>query len=153
MQSSRLMLTGMLAIVAYGQQTKVVPKVVFVCEHGAAKSVIAASELQRMAKERGLAVTVVSRGSNPDAEIAPGVRKELESSGMLLGSAKPTKVSANDLTGATRVISFGPDLSALMPKGSKVLDWSATPPPSQDYKAARDHILKQLESLLADLPK
>ena len=151
MQSLRLMLTGMLAIAAYGQQqTKVAPKVVFVCEHGAAKSVMAASELQRMAKERGLAVTVLSRGSNPDAEIAPGVRKELEAAGMDLGSAKPTKVSAKDLTGATRVISFGPDLSTLMPKGAKVLDWSATPAPGQDYKAAREHILKQLEALLAD---
>ncbi len=151
------MMTGLFVIAsltAFGQQqTKAVPKVVFVCEHGAAKSVMAASELQRMAKERGLEVTVLSRGSNPDAEIAAGVRKELEAAGMVLGSAKPAKVSAQDLTGATRVISFGPDLSTFLPKGAKALDWSATPAPSQDYKAAREHILKQLEALLADLPK
>ena len=156
MRSFKMMLTGLLAIVAFAlhaQQTKVVPKVVFVCEHGAAKSVMAASELQRLAKERGLAITVLSRGSNPDAEIATGVRKELEAAGMDLGSAKPTKVSARDLTGAARVISFGPDLSALLPKGATVLDWSATPAPSQDYKTSREYILKQLEALLAELPK
>jgi hypothetical protein len=46
------------------------PTVVFVCEHGSAKSVIAAVEFKRMAKENGLDVNVLTRGTNPDPEIA-----------------------------------------------------------------------------------
>lgn len=45
------------------------PMIVFVCEHGSAKSVIAASEFERMAKKEGLAVNILARGTNPDAEI------------------------------------------------------------------------------------
>jgi hypothetical protein len=49
-------------------------KVVFVCEHGSAKSVIAAAELSRMAKERGLDLSILARGTNPDAEVPKLVR-------------------------------------------------------------------------------
>ena len=129
------------------------PKVVFVCEHGAAKSVMAAAEFRRMAKEKGLTVDVVSRGTVPDAEIPAAIRNGLMSDGMDIGAAKPVKVSAQDLAGATKIVSFGPDLAEWLPKGSKTLDWSATPSPGKDYRAAREYIVKQLEPLVADLEK
>ena len=132
-------------------QAQTAKKVVFVCEHGAAKSVIAATEFQRMAKEKGLNLDVVSRGTSPDAEIAPGVRAGLRADGLDAGSGNPVKVTKQDLAGAVKVISFGPDLSALLPEGAKVLDWSATPAPGKDYRAARDHIRQQLRSLLDEL--
>ncbi|MGH9334858.1 MAG: hypothetical protein ACRD21_14045, partial [Vicinamibacteria bacterium] len=40
--------------------------VVFVCEHGAAKSVIAAAHFNRLAKERELPFRAISRGTVPD---------------------------------------------------------------------------------------
>jgi protein-tyrosine-phosphatase len=128
-------------------------KVVFVCEHGAAKSVIAAEEFKRMAREKGLVFDVLSRGTAPDAEIAPGVRQGLHADGMDVGGQKPAKVSAKDLAGAVRVVSFGPDLSAMMPEGAKVSDWSATPPPSKDYRAARDDIRARLTALLQEMSR
>src|SRR5262249_61970728 len=39
--------------------------VVFVCEHGAAKSVVAAAYFNRLAAERGLSVRAVARGADP----------------------------------------------------------------------------------------
>ena len=143
-------------IAALGQQPAkpLPPKVVFVCEHGSAKSVIAAAEFERMAKERGVAVQVVSRGTNPDAEIGPAIRQGLHADGIDVGAAaKPIKVSAKDLEGAAKVVSFGPDLAERLPKGAKAADWSATPSPGKDYRAARDYIVKRMESLLAELPK
>jgi protein-tyrosine-phosphatase len=134
-------------------QTTQPTKVVFVCEHGAAKSIIAKAEFERLAKEKGLSVEVVSRGTTPDAEIASGVRKGLLADGTDLGSARPVKISAKDLEGASRVVTFGPDLAEWMPKGVKVLDWSAAPSPSKDYKEARDYIRKQVESLVGDIKK
>lgn len=126
-------------------------KIVFVCEHGAAKSVIAAAEFQRMAKEKGLHFEVICRGTVPDAEVAPGVRAGLRADGLDAGPAVPTKVTKQDLAGSAKVISFGPDLSAYLPQGQKALDWSPTPSPSKDYREARDYIRKQLASLLSDL--
>jgi protein-tyrosine-phosphatase len=128
-------------------------KVVFVCEHGAAKSVLAKAELERVAKEKGLVLEVISRGTVPDAEMSAGVRKGLLGDGVDLGTAKPVKLSAQDLEGAAAVVSFGPDLTEWMPKGSKTVDWSATPSPSKGYAEARDYIRKRMEELLADLAK
>jgi protein-tyrosine-phosphatase len=51
--------------------------VVFVCEHGSAKSVVAAANFNRLAGERGLGLRAVSRGTDPDAEIAPNAEAGL----------------------------------------------------------------------------
>jgi len=127
------------------------PKIVFVCEHGSSKSVVAAAFCRRLAKQRGLDVEVVSRGTAPEPAVPAGVRSGLKSDGIDVGEFKPTGVSAADLRDAAKVISFGPDLSAFT-KGS-VEDWSATPAVSDDYKAARNYIVKQLEMLLDQLSK
>jgi protein-tyrosine-phosphatase len=40
--------------------------IIFVCEHGAAKSVIAAAYFNRFAEQRGLNLRAAARGTNPD---------------------------------------------------------------------------------------
>ena len=40
--------------------------VLFVCEHGAAKSVIAAAYFNQLASEKNLDVRAIERGTNPD---------------------------------------------------------------------------------------
>ena len=152
-----LLLVPMLILgVIRGQDNKTPapkPTVVFVCEHGSAKSVIAATEFQRMVKESGLNVNVLTRGTNPDAEIPKLVRDGLKADGIDVGTLKPTRISATDLAGATKIVSFGPDLRPWLPPGGTVADWSATPSVSQDYGAAQEFIKKQLELLLKDLRK
>src|SRR6266478_6234419 len=84
----------MLATAILAQQTKTTstkPTVVFVCEHGSAKSIIAAAEFERMAKEKGLNLNILARGTNPDAEITKLVRDGLEADGYDVGNLKPTK--------------------------------------------------------------
>ena len=73
---SRLMILGV-AWGIFGLMGQTPTKVVFVCEHGAAKSIIAAAEFARLAKQSGLVVEAVSRGTVPDAEIGAKVRKGL----------------------------------------------------------------------------
>ena len=127
-------------------------KIVFVCEHGSAKSVIAATHCRRLAQERGLNVEIVSRGSAPDAEVPAGVRNGLKADGLDVGSMKPAAVTASDLQGASKIISFGPDLSPLA-GGKPVEDWSATPAVSVDYQAARSYIVKRIQQLLDQVAK
>ena len=63
--------------------------VLFVCLHGAAKSVLAAADFQRMAAERGLDIPAVSAGTEPDAAIAPGVLRILLAEGVDLRGRVP----------------------------------------------------------------
>ncbi len=149
---------NLLAIAALGaagllaqQSASPKPKVVFVCEHGAAKSVLAAAEFERMAKDRGLDFQVLARGTNIDPELSPSVVKGLNADGLTPAVSKPVKVDAKDLAGAVKVVTFGPDLSGLLPKGSQALDWSATPSTGQDYKSARDYIRNELGKMLSQL--
>src|SRR5437773_9158595 len=63
------------ALYAYCQaQTSSVPpprRVLFVCLHGAAKSVIAAAHFRRPAAARGLAIDPAAAGPEPEARLAP----------------------------------------------------------------------------------
>src|SRR5689334_5398102 len=117
-------LLGATALPAQQESKTAPPKIVFVCEHGAAKSVIAAKELEKMAHERGISIQTVSRGKTPDPEIPATVRTGLKADGIEIGTMKPVQVKPEDLRDAARVISFGPDLSALTGQTLSVEDWS-----------------------------
>jgi hypothetical protein len=158
MRPSRCVLSLSLLVVApvWAQDSKssnTKPTVVFVCEHGSAKSIIAAAEFKRMVAERGLELNILARGTNPDGEIPKVVRDGLKADGHDVGASKPTKVSEKDLNGAIRIVSFGPDLTPWLADGAIVADWGATPSVSEDYRLARDYIRKQLELLLKDLKR
>ncbi|NOT62115.1 MAG: hypothetical protein HOP19_18030, partial [Acidobacteria bacterium] len=51
------------------------PTILFICEHGAAKSVIAAAHFDKLAKARGLKYRAVFRGTNPDPTLAASAVK------------------------------------------------------------------------------
>lgn len=149
-----LFLLGLAVVLAQDRKSPdAKPTIVFVCEHGSAKSIIAAAEFERMAREKGLDLNILARGTNPDSEIPKFIRDRLKADGHDVGAAKPTKVSEKDLKGATKIVSFGPDLSPWLTDGATVADWSATPSVSEDYQAAREYIRKQLEILVKDLRK
>jgi hypothetical protein len=146
-----LPLLGAAMLPAWQESTAAPPKIVFVCEHGAAKSVIAAKELEKLARERGISIQTVSRGATPDADIPLYVRTGLKADGIEIGTMKPVQVKPEDLRDAARVISFGPDLSAIAGQTLRVDDWGATPDVSRDFPAARNFIVKRLETLLDEL--
>src|SRR5215218_6072058 len=81
------------------------PTVLFMCPHGAAKSVLASAYFQRLAKERGLNVRVESAGTAPDAEVAPAVTAHLTETGYAVPIAKPRQVTSDELATADVVIS------------------------------------------------
>src|SRR5262250_858896 len=51
-------------------RTAATPRVLFVCLHGAAKSVVAAAHFRRLAAARGLSMDAVAAGTEPDPELA-----------------------------------------------------------------------------------
>ena len=124
------------------------PSVLFVCLHGAAKSVLAAADFKRLAAERGLSVTADSAGTEPDPVIAPGVVATLRAEGVELGQSRPRRVTAADTARASRVITFGCELAEATPAAVPVERWDDVPAVSDDLPLARAAIRRHLDRLL-----
>ncbi len=121
--------------------------VVFVCEHGSAKSVVAAAHFNRLARERCLNATAVARGIHPDEQIAPAAAAGLAADGLTV-EEKPTRLSKDKVTRAIRIVAFC-DLPKDLSAGAYQI-WQV-PPVSADYSTARDVILSHLARLLDEL--
>src|SRR5262245_19294217 len=121
--------------------------VLFVCLHGAAKSLVAARHLDRLARERGMSIHAEYAGTEPDPELTPAAVAGLRAEGLDAGGHRPRRVTEDDLRGAARVVSFGCDLSALAP-GVPVERWDDVPAIRDNYRAARDVIVSRLPALL-----
>ena len=123
-------------------------RVLFVCLHGAAKSVVAAAHFRRLAQARGLSIDAVAAGTEPDAELAPGAVKGLAAEGLTAAPSRPRPVTVYDRDSAARIVSFGCDITAA--RGQRVDQWDV-PAVSDGYTAARDRIVSNVERLVAEL--
>src|SRR5215470_7321940 len=88
------------------KETEQTPVIIFICEHGAAKSIVSAAYFNKLARERHLNFRAIARGTNPDEEISPKVREGLQNDGVSSSEPVPKKISKADLAGARRVITF-----------------------------------------------
>jgi arsenate reductase len=128
-------------------------KVLFMCPHGAAKSVLASAYFRQLAKERGLNVLVASAGTEPDAVVAPAVTAHLTRQGLATPTSAPRKVTAEDFGQADLVISLGCDLSGLpKPKGTLQM-WDDIPSPSANFAAADEAIRARVIALVDELAR
>jgi protein-tyrosine-phosphatase len=121
--------------------------VLFVCLHGAAKSVVGAAHFRRLAAARGLAIDAAAAGTEPDESLTPRAVKGLEAEGLTPAPARPRPVTLYDLDTATRVVSFGCEVS---PTRGSVDQWDV-PNVSDGYETARDRIVANVERLVAEL--
>jgi protein-tyrosine-phosphatase len=139
-----------LLVVAVAGAPPAAPQVVFVCEHGNVKSLIAQEWFNRLAKERGLAVRAVSRGRKPEASVPVPIADALGRDGFEVRKFVPQAPSANEMRKAARVVAIGLDKKAL---GSDIAveTWDGVPPASEDYAAARDALRARIETLLSAL--
>jgi protein-tyrosine-phosphatase len=128
--------------------------IVFVCEHGSAKSLIAASFCERLAKQRGVAVRAVSRGTSPDASVPDAVVEALHEDGFDVAAFEPRALSDADVSTAACVIAIGIDLGyATARAGTRLERWDDIPPVSSSYRDARRVIVSRLRSLLRSLER
>jgi arsenate reductase (thioredoxin) len=125
--------------------------VVFVCEHGAAKSVLAAALLERLAANHGVPLRALARGTEPEPQVGPAVAAGLLAEGIDVRTWQPRLVTRDDLAKAWRVVSFGPDLSHLGPAGRLVQVWSDVPAVADGFQAAQAAIAGRISALLQDL--
>ena len=124
--------------------------VLFVCEHGSAKSVVAAAHFNKLAAERALPFRAVSRGTSPDAANHPVAVRGLEAD-RLVPQARPCQLSAADVESAHRVVCFS-ELPVEYSTQVRVEVWMV-PPVSESYEESRSAIVRHLERLLEDLSR
>ena len=131
---------------AFAPPTQPVQTVVFVCPHGAAKSVLAGSYFNRFAAELGLGARAIARGTEPDAEISDRVRQDV---GPGLCVAQPTGLTAADVASADLLVAF--DLVEADLGVSPDRSWNALPALSADFELGRAAILGRVVALVAEL--
>jgi protein-tyrosine-phosphatase len=123
--------------------------VVFVCLHGSVKSQMAAAHFNRIAKERGLPYTAISRGIEIDSAIPPRIREELNQEGLAPLDDVPQQLTAAEAAGAVKVVAF--DTVPEQNRGAAEVNyWSDVPATSKNYPALRDSIVRHIDDLVRE---
>jgi arsenate reductase (thioredoxin) len=135
---------------APGVQASPPPQVVFVCAHGAAKSVIAAAYFNKLAAERGLAARATFRGVEPSDALSARAVAGLEADGVALPAGKPTAIGSADVAGATHVFTIGCALPVAGQGSVKVASWDDVPD-DKGYEAMRDAIVRHVRTIVDSL--
>ena len=121
--------------------------IVFVCEHGAAKSIVAAAYFNKLASETGLEIQAIARGTNPDNELFLNAIVGLRENGLTPTESAPRKLSLEDVESAQRIVSFCELPEEYQTKVS-VEQWDGAPPISENYEEARNAILERINELI-----
>src|SRR5205814_6827953 len=127
--------------------------IVFICEHGAAKSVVASEYFNKLATERGLAVRAIARGADPQADLSVSAVKGLKADGLPPKLDAPRPLTAAEIRSSARVIAF--DCEQPTMKALKSMDtcWDDVPTVSDDYARARDairaHVATMIDQMVA----
>jgi arsenate reductase (thioredoxin) len=125
-------------------------QIVFVCEHGAALSVVAAAYFNKRAREQHLSLHAIARGTTPQEDIAVSARDGLQADGVPSETKRPQVLSAKDASHALRIVAFCP-LPAQYRKMAPVETWNDVPATGVNYPLARDTILKHINELIRQL--
>ena len=118
--------------------------IVFMCPHGGAKSVIAASYFNQLAARESLSCEAVAvAGEDPYDAVPDNVREFLAREGFDVASFKPRCFTASDLESAEKVISIDCDIHA-----ANVERWDDVPKVSEDLPGSAAAIRKHVQALV-----
>jgi protein-tyrosine-phosphatase len=126
--------------------------VVFVCEHGNVKSLVAQQWFNRLAEKRGSELRAVSRGMRPEPAVPVAIAGRLRDDGFDVAGFVPAELTSADLATAIRVVAIGVDTSPVTSSTRVPVEtWREIPPASEQYEASRDALRRRMLALLDDL--
>jgi protein-tyrosine-phosphatase len=131
------------------KKIKDMPEVLFVCEHGAARSTIATAYFNKLAEEQGLNYRAIFRATNPDSSLTPATIVGLKEDGFNINNWTPRLVSQMDIDNASQIVTFDCNLPGSFSK--PVIQWDSIPPISKDYNIARNKIAEKVQQLINEL--
>ena len=123
--------------------------IIFVCEHGAARSVIAAAWFNKLAAEKRLAFRAVARGVTPQNDLSASTVAGLRRDGVEFPSDKPRGLTKAETDSAAAVMTFYPLPPAMKPERPE--STYEVPAPGDGYDQSRDAILVHVRALLDEL--
>jgi protein-tyrosine-phosphatase len=123
------------------------PRVVFACQKGAAKSLVAAAFFNKLAADRGLDVRAAFRGIDPQETVNASMVEGLRRDGIAVPQGSPSALTDRDIASASRVVALG----AALPTSAagKGVTWHDVP--GDSYEAMRDAVVKRVTELLDEL--
>jgi arsenate reductase len=127
------------------------PEVLFVCEHNAGRSQIAAALLERHAMGR---VHVRSAGSTPAQEINPAVIEAMAEWEIDISNEFPKPLTDEVVRDADVVITMGCGDACPIYPGKRYLDWDLPDPSGKqvdEVRPIRDEIDRRVRQLLEEL--
>lgn len=125
--------------------------VIFVCEKGSVKSVLAAAQFNRLAQEKGLAFTAVPRGTRSGEIVPDKLIENMKADGLEAALRTSQQLAATEAREAAAVVVMC-DLPAELAGDAKLEAWSDIPPVTVDYAKARDALAARLAKFAASLP-
>jgi arsenate reductase (thioredoxin) len=125
--------------------------VVFVCEHGTVKSLVAIEYFNKLARERGLNVQAISRGTKPDSLVPLSVARGLTSDGFDVSAFHSRQFTSADLAGGMLVVALDADVSPVVNQALPVVRWDGLPSVTADYSEARTAIVRYVSRLVDSL--
>lgn len=131
--------------------TKPSPTILFICEHGAARSTIAAAYFNKLAQDQGLNYRAIFRGTIADSAVGPAAQKGLIKDGFDIHGWKPLPLTKHDIENAYQVVTLDCLLSEKYDVDKPITQWKGIPSISEDYNIARDSIVKKVQALIVEL--
>jgi arsenate reductase len=125
-------------------------EVVFVCEHGAALSVVSAAYFNKLARGQHLGFHAVPRGVTLQENLSPQATAGLKNDGLAPDIEKPLGLSKAEVSNANRVVTFFPIPEKYATK-TPVENWNDVTWGPGSYEKSRDAILKHMQELLTRL--
>src|SRR5688572_16907500 len=125
-------------------------EILFLCQHGGAKSVVAVSHFNRLAAERGLPfVAAAAAAEDPYDGVPVPVADHLQREGFDVHAFKPHQAGPDEINAAARVVTIGCDVPGVHER------WDDVPAASEDLEgsvaAIRRHVEVLAEALAEDL--
>lgn len=147
------LLIGGGSVASFGQNIKVkkdssVRTILFVCEHGAGRSTIAATYFNKIAEKQGLKYHAIFRGVEPQEALGKSTKNGLIKDGIDVTNLIPIKLSKNDINNAYKVVTLDVILPDTLNKADIMwtgIQWAG------NYDVSKTQITLKVDSLITQL--
>jgi protein-tyrosine-phosphatase len=130
---------------------KGIKTILFICEHGAGRSTIAASYFNKIATAQRLKYRAIFRGVEPQEALGASTKNGLIKDGIDVTNLVPVGLSENDIDSAYKVIT----LDCTLPDNMKMkvdMQWTGIEM-NGNYDVSKNQITQKVDALIAQLQK
>ena len=147
------LLIGGVSVSSFGQNTQVkkdssVRTILFVCEHGAGRSTIAATYFNKIAEKQELKYHAIFRGVDPQEALGESTKNGLIKDGIDVTNLIPIKLSKIDMNNAYQVVTLDATLPDTLRKAD--IEWTGIQW-AGNYDVSKTQITSKVDSLITQL--